>query len=269
MNIVKLHRFNDRVTALEMGYGPIGRPFMTVHCYLVGDTLIDCAQTRMAGAMETFLSARPIRRLLLTHHHEDHSGNAAMIARTFGAEVMGHPVTAYKMRHIRPVMPYQRLVWGVAREVDVSPLPAVVESEGVCLLPIHTPGHSKDHTVYLDSQHGWLFSGDLYLGERIKFFRSDEKFDRQIRSLQTVLGYDFEALFCAHNPVLKNGRTRLRRKLAYLEEIGGNVRLLAAQGLPEKEIIRRLDQGRDRFVKIVTMGNASFANMVRSAMRAT
>lgn len=33
---------------------------------------------------------------------------------------------------------------------------------------------------YLESQHGWLFSGDLYLGERIKFFRSDEKIDQQI-----------------------------------------------------------------------------------------
>jgi glyoxylase-like metal-dependent hydrolase (beta-lactamase superfamily II) len=117
-------------------------------------------------------------------------------------------------------------------------------------------------------QNGWLFSGDLYLGDRIKFFRSDEKIDQQIRSLQTVLRYDFEALFCGHNPVLKSGRSRLHRKLAYLEEITGRVRLLAAKGLPEREIIRRLDRRQDRLVKIVTMGNASFANMVRSAIRA-
>ena len=38
-------------------------------------------------------------------------------------------------------------------------------------------------------------------------------------------------------------------------------------GLPEKEIIRRMDRGRDRFIKFFTMGNASFANMVRSAIR--
>ncbi|WP_319409940.1 MBL fold metallo-hydrolase [uncultured Desulfosarcina sp.] len=269
MRIVKKHRFNAQVTALELGYGIIGRPLMNVYCYLIGGTLIDCGQARMAEEMKSFASAHRINQLLLTHHHEDHSGNAAMIAKVCSAAVMGHPVTVHKMTHIRPILPYQHLVWGQSREVSVSPLPALVASDGFCFLPIHTPGHSKDHTVYLEMQNGWLFSGDLYLGERIKFFRSDEKIDQQIQSLKTMLQYDFEALFCGHNPILKNGRDRLRRKLAYLEEIAGQVRFLLARGLPEREIIRRLDRRQDRFVKLVTLGNASFANMVRSAIQAT
>lgn len=268
MNIVCRHRFNSKVTALELGYGIIGRPLMNVICYLVGETLIDSAQTRMAAAMKSFIIDHRVKRLLLTHHHEDHSGNAAMIAENCAAEVMGHPITVEKMRHIRPILPYQHIVWGQSREVVIAPLPAVVNADGYRLVPIHTPGHSKDHTVYLESEHGWLFSGDLYLGERIRFFRSDEKIGQQIQSLRSVLQHDFEALFCAHNPVLKNGRDKLCRKLAYLEEISGTVRSLLVKGLPEKEIIRRMDRGRDRFIKFFTMGNASFANMVRSAIRA-
>jgi glyoxylase-like metal-dependent hydrolase (beta-lactamase superfamily II) len=268
MKIVKKHRFNAQVTALELGYGIIGRPLMNVYCYLIGDTLIDCGQARMADEMKSFVSTHRINQLLLTHHHEDHSGNAAMIAKVCSAEVMGHPVTVHKMTHIRPILPYQHLVWGQAQEVAVSPLPPVVTSDGLRFLPIHSPGHSKDHTVYLEVQNGWLFSGDLYLGDRIKFFRIDEKIDQQIQSLQIVLQHDFTALFCAHNPVLKNGRDRLSRKLEYLQEIAGTVRMLAAKGLPEREIIRRLDRRQDRFVKFFTMGNASFANMIRSAIRA-
>lgn len=267
MNIVNLHRFNDHVTALEMGYGMVGRPLMNVHCYLIGDTLIDCGQNKMADEMKAFLLGHRIKRLLLTHYHEDHSGNAALVAKVCGAVVMGHPITAYKMKHIHPILLYQHFMWGRSPEVGVSPLPSVVETEGFRFVPIHTPGHSKDHTVYLEPQKGWLFSGDLYLGDRIKFFRSDEKIDQQIRSLRTVLQYDFESLFCGHNPVLKNGRARLRRKLAYLEDIAGRVHLLINKGLPEREIIRRLDRRQDRLVKTVTMGNASFANIVRSAIR--
>lgn len=269
MNIVRTHRFNSKVTALELGYGIIGRPLMNVICYLVGETLIDSGQTRMAAAMESFVRDRRIRRLLLTHHHEDHSGNAAMIAESCDAEIMGHPITVEKMRHIRPILPYQHIVWGQSREVDITPLPAEVGADGYRFIPIHTPGHSKDHTVYLESEHGWLFSGDLYLGERIKFFRSDEKIEEQIQSLRNVLQHDFESLFCAHNPVLKKGRNKLQRKLAYLEEIAGTVRSFLVMGLPEKEIVRRMDRHQDRLVKFVTMGNASFANMVRSAIRAT
>lgn len=266
MKIATLHRYHPEVKALELGYGLIGRPLMTVHCYLVGDTLIDCGQSRVAEEMRTFLSANPVKRLLLTHHHEDHSGNAALVAQTCGAAVLGHRITARKMQHIRPILPYQHLVWGPSRAVDVAPLPPSLEFNGHRFLAIHTPGHSKDHTAYLETEHGWLFSGDLYLGERIKFFRSDEKIDLQIRSLKTVLRHDFEILFCGHNPVLKDGKEKIRRKLVYLEEIAGNVRRLLSMGLPEKEIVRRLDPKKDRFIKYFTMGNACFANMVRSAI---
>ena len=170
------------------------------------------SKTRMAAAMESFVRDRRIRRLLLTHHHEDHSGNAAMIAESCDAEIMGHPITVEKMRYIRPILPYQHIVWGQSREVDITPLPAEVGADGYRFIPIHTPGHSKDHTVYLESEHGWLFSGDLYLGERIKFFRSDEKIEEQIQSLRSVLQHDFESLFCAHNPRQAATQTGLSRR---------------------------------------------------------
>ena len=267
MNVVNQHCFEDRIAALELGYGVIGPPLMNVFCYVVGDALIDCGQTRMAAAVEAFVYKRRIRRVLLTHHHEDHSGNAAMVAAVSGATVLGHAQTAVKMKHIRPILPYQRLVWGPSRPVDVAALPAVLDGSDYRLLPIHTPGHSKDHTVYLEMQRGWLFAGDLYLGDRIKFFRSDENIGLQIQSLKGVLEYDFDALFCAHKPVIKGGRERLGRKLAYLEEIAGRVGVLKARGLSAKAIVRQMDPRQDRFVKYITLGNASFANMIRSAYR--
>ncbi|WP_319525448.1 MBL fold metallo-hydrolase [uncultured Desulfosarcina sp.] len=268
MKTVSQHRYHPEVIALELGYGLIGRPLMTVRCYLVGDTLIDCGQSHVAAEMKKFVRANPVKRLLLTHHHEDHSGNAALIAKTCGAAVLGHRITARKMQNIRPIMPYQHLVWGQSRVVKVATLPPLLEFNGHRFLAIHTPGHSKDHTVYLETQHGWLFSGDLYLGERIKFFRSDEKIDQQINSLKTVLQYDFDALFCSHNPVLKGGKKKLRGKLDFLEEIYGKVCLLLSEGLPEKEIVRRMDPKNDRFIKYFTMGNACFGNMIRSAIHA-
>ena len=48
-------------------------------------------------------------------------------------------------------------------------------------------GHCRDHTVYLEASAGWLFAGDLYLGERIKYFRGNERIDQQIASLRRVL----------------------------------------------------------------------------------
>ena len=126
-------------------------------------------------------------------------------------------------------------------------------------------GWVKDHTVYLEEENGWLFSGDLYLGYHIKYFRSDERLIDQITSLKKILKFDFDALFCAHNPRLENGRARLKNKLQFLEDLYGNIHLLIQKGFSAREVIKKLDPKNDRLIKWITMGNVSFANMVRSA----
>ena len=157
-------------------------------------------------------------------------------------------------------------MWGKAEQVKIAPLPDCIDTGCYRFIPVHTPGHCKDHTVYLETQNGWLFSGDLYLGDRIKYFRSDEIFSDQMDSLKTVLTLDFNALFCGHNPIPKGGKDRLAAKLAFLEDFYGRVTDLNQKGLTESEIIARLDLKQDRLVKWVTLGNACFANMVRSVL---
>ena len=120
--------------------------------------------------------------------------------------------------------------------------------------------------MYLETRNGWLFSGDLYLGDRIKYFRSDEKFRDQMDSLKTVLTLDFNALFCGHNPIPEDGKARLAAKLSFLEDFFGRVTDMNQKGMTESEIIARLDLKQDRLVKWVTLGNACFANMVKSVL---
>lgn len=131
---------------------------------------------------------------------------------------------------------------------------------------MHTPGHSKDHTVYHAEKEGWLFSGDLYVGEKIQFFRIDERIDQQIDSLKKIAELDFDMLFCAHRPSMKNGRTLIKRKLDYLVSFNQQVLELHNKGMKEKEIIKRLQVKSDLPVKLFTLGNACFSHMVKSSL---
>ena len=265
MHIVRKLNFGE-VAAFELGFGPVGRPVMTVYFYYIDGILIDTGQSNMRKHIPSLLQGKECKTILLTHHHEDHSGNAALINRTHGANVFGHPFMIEKMRGGYRILPYQHVVWGRAGKMEVLPLPPMIETGRFTLLPLYTPGHSKDHTVFLEKENGWLFSGDLYIGEKIKFFRSDEKMKDQIESLKKILVYDFDGLFCCHRPCPKNGKVHLKRKLAHLEDLYGTIRTFARKGHSSREIIRKLGNGSDRKVKWITMGNASFANMVRSAM---
>ena len=267
MNIIEHHRFGA-VDGYRFGFGPFGPPVMSVYIYFLEGILVDTALSNMRRNVLAVVEKLHPRRVVLTHHHEDHSGNAAAIRTACGVEIVGHPLVAVKMKKTFRIHPYQHLVWGRARGVAVTPLEGPVVSGRVTLEPIHTPGHSRDHTVYLERENGWLFSGDLYLGEKIKFFRADEELGDQIESLKKVLRHDFDAVFCGHNPVPAGGRRRLKGKLDFLENFFGEVCRLRDRGMPPEEIISRLDNGGDRKIRWITLGNASFANMVRAALRA-
>jgi len=265
MNIKEKHLFGE-VEAYKFGFGPLGPPLMSVFLYYLDGLVIDTAQSNMRKYIIGALKEKKIEKVLLTHHHEDHSGNASAISKCYNVKVYGHSITADKMEKTFKIRHYQLYTWGKSGQVSVSPLPSVVETEKYKLRPVHTPGHSMDHTVYLEENHGWLFSGDLYLGERIKYFRSDEKFKDQIDSIKMILEYDFDALFCAHNPVPEKGKTRLTKKLSFLEELYGEVQRLYYKGYSEEAIVKALGNEKDKLVKFVTLGNVSFTQMVRSAM---
>lgn len=264
MNIVEIERFG-KVEAIKLGYGPIGRPFMSVYLYILDGIVIDTGQRHMQKTVIELLGEKKLLQILLTHHHEDHSANASAICRHHHIKASGHPLTAQKMATGFPILPYQRFIWGRSENIRLSPLGSAIESNRYKLVPVHTPGHSKDHTVFWEKTSGWLFSGDLFLGQRIKFFRSDENIFDQIESLKKVLKLDFDALFCAHNPCPQNGKVQLKQKLQFLEDIVGQVQKLKDAGMNRKAIFKRMDPGKDKGVKLMTMGNVSYANMLRSA----
>lgn len=241
---------------------------MNVYFYYLDGLLIDTGQSHMQHDALDAVGKLPVHHILLTHHHEDHSGNAAAFQKQTGARVVGHARTAAKLEKGYRILPYQHLIWGRTAPVLMEPITGPIESDQYVLTPVETPGHSKDHLVFFEKNRGWLFSGDLFIGEKIKFFRSDEDIAEQIDSLEKVLKLDFEALFCAHNPCPENGKRFLAHKLDFLVALKQKVLALHGQGYPAREIIRRLDPGADRKVKWITMGNASFANMVRSALKA-
>ncbi len=266
MRSVREERYGD-VRALELGYGLVGRPWMTVRLYRVGGFLIDSGQAHMRKEALDWLARDPPGRLLLTHHHEDHGGNAAAVAERFGVPVFASSVILRKLSRGHRILPYQRMVWGRSLPVAARALPEFVEDDDFRLEAIPTPGHSRDHTVFLDAARGRLFSGDLYLGDRIKFMRADENLPATIASLKTVLSRDFDALFCAHRPVPENGRRHLARKLAFLEEIFGLVLEGREKGWSETETLNRLPVKENRRVLWLTAGNVSARNMVRSVLK--
>ncbi len=265
MNVVKKH-VHGEVTGWELGYAPVGRPLMNTIFYLVDGILVDTAQRHMRRVFGDIVKEAKVEQVVLTHHHEDHCGNAATVKRITGARVFGHSITGEKLRSGFGIRPYQKIVWGKADTVEIEPLPDYIQGGRIRLVPVHTPGHSKDHSVFHEPERGWLFSGDLYLGSRIKYFRADEVFHDTVRSIEKVLTLDFDTLFCAHNPRWSGGKKHLADKLGFLKEFSGEASRLHGEGRGVEEIVSAMRLDRQLWVRIFTTGNVSIQNMVRSAI---
>lgn len=266
MKTVRKNIFQD-VEMFELGFSYFGNPLMYVYFYFIDGVVIDTGQRHTRNSVLDLLDGRKISFVLLTHHHEDHSGNASIIKKRFQVDVYSHPLGIAKLEKGFNIMCYQRYVWGRGEPVICRPIPSKISTNRFNLIPIHTPGHSKDHTVFYVPDRGYLFSGDLYLGDKIKYFRSDQWICQEIDSLREVLRYDFDVLFCGHRPRLKNGKKHIRAKLDFLENLYGEISYYIDRGYSEKEVMQKTKLKEVLPVKIFTQGNVSAKNIVRSVIR--
>ena len=266
MRLIREFLFND-IKAYQLGWSFAGPPLMTVYCFVFGDVMIDTAQSHMVKEAVEIAGEHGIKSVYLTHHHEDHSGNAAAITKALNTRTYGHPSTVKRMGSSFKILPYQKYMWGKSTPMEMQNVPDTIETVLGDMVPVHTPGHCRDHLVYFLKGKGILFCGDLYLSEKIKYFRANEDMGQQIVSLKRLLELDFDMLLCSHHPKRKNGKQYIQRKLEFLEDLYGNIILLWEKGLREKQIFHALKLKENYFAKLICFRDVSMINGVRSAIR--
>jgi glyoxylase-like metal-dependent hydrolase (beta-lactamase superfamily II) len=139
-----------------------------VNAYLVreedGFTLVD---TGLGGAADTLLSiARrsggEIRRIALTHGHQDHAGSLDALRERLGAEV-----EVAMSDHDARVCAGEQLIEGKRRgswaTLQTQPDVRLVGGERIGSLEvIATPGHTPGHVAFLDTRDRALLAGDTF-----------------------------------------------------------------------------------------------------------
>ncbi|UTW47043.1 MBL fold metallo-hydrolase [Bacterioplanoides sp. SCSIO 12839] len=234
--------------------------------YRVGDTLIDCGPSNQWRFIRKELGDVDIQRLLITHHHEDHAGNASRIAEMknllpYAPELGQQKIaTGYRTPWL------QQLIWGRLIPARTQPLPESMRlDDGTEIIAVHTPGHAKDLTCLFFPQQKYLFSGDMYISRSLKMLRADENLAQLITSLETLLALDFEVLFCPHNGIVEKGKQALQDKYNNLIKLCQQAASLHRQGSTEAEIMLSL-VGKEGVLAKITGGNFSKQNLIRQAI---
>jgi glyoxylase-like metal-dependent hydrolase (beta-lactamase superfamily II) len=193
-------------------------------------------------------------------------GAAAALRAARGLEAQVHPAGVRMVEEGFTQEAYRRLAWGRPPRVPARELGGEVQTRTLRFEVVSTPGHAPDHVCLFERTRGWLFTGDLFLAERLRYLRADEDFSAIIASLDRVCALPATDVFCAHRGPVRGGLAALRRKRDVLVERRARIRELLAAGLPEREVARRA-VGSEGILTWFSGGRFSARNFVRAVVQ--
>jgi glyoxylase-like metal-dependent hydrolase (beta-lactamase superfamily II) len=252
------------VTSVKMTSSFLGLPLFKVHAFFVDGLLID---TGFIHGKDRFLELcgtfRP-HTVVNTHHHEDHTGNNFWMMKKLGLLPLAHPRTStYMEAPSQWIRLYRRIVWGTPPPSETGQVDSEIQTPAFRFLVIPTPGHADDHICLYEPNEGWLFSGDLFIGEQLRYLRDDESIYSALDSLKKVAALRPKKMFCAFSGLVEKPVEALRHKIEYLETLQGEIEEKVRQGLSLQKIRRILLGPGDRF-RLITGGQISKQNLINA-----
>ena len=177
--------------------------------------------------------------VLLTHHHIDHVGGAAQLARRLQVPLRAHPDVLTTLGDALAGVECLPLFDG--DEIDL---------EGVVLRAVHTPGHAPGHLAFHLPDERLLVAGDLLSGlSTILIDPAHGDMGQYIDSLRRVQALDCRTLLPGHGPPLpgraldKLIRHRLDREARIARQVRDGSAALARIARAAYEELPEMPQG--------------------------
>ncbi|MDW7739846.1 MAG: MBL fold metallo-hydrolase [Bacillota bacterium] len=218
----------------------MGKPVYFSYFYYIDGILIDTGPSHVAREVLKALKNLKLNKVIITHQHEDHTGNCALLHQELGVPIYAHPETIKVLNDPPPIQIYRKVMWGNLPRATARPLEKEFRTDKYLLNTVNTPGHSLDHTCFFEPDNRWLFCGDLYLGENLTGFMEGEDIVDHLKSLLKTINLKPDILFCGLKGYLENATERLIRKYHSWLEICYRVIGLYEQGKTRRYILNEV-----------------------------
>lgn len=229
MSMPDVDVWSDRV-AVALGQNPSPFSGPGTNTYLLGTgrerILLDPGQgvdgylDFLEEAMER-VGCDGIQEIVLTHGHPDHIGGCEQVMGRFGA------------------LSVKKMPWPEVDAAYAFPITPIgdgdrVETEGVTLRALHTPGHAPDHLCFMVEEEGSLISGDNVLGVGTTVIPAETgDLGDYMQSLERLLAEAPARIYPAHGPCIEDGSAKIREYIAHRKERDEQILAALASGASE------------------------------------
>jgi hydroxyacylglutathione hydrolase len=206
------------------------------YCYIIesgGHTsVVDPGES--APVMK-WLGGRALDTIMLTHHHDDHTGGAAALKRQCGARIIGPAADSHRIPDMDVMV----------QDGDT------IKTGDTAFRIIATPGHTRGHICYYSADAHAVFTADTLFSlgcGRLFEGTAHEMWD----SLQKIAALPDETLvYCGHEYTAANARFALtiEPENIDLRERAAAVTALRAAGLPTVPVRLGLEKKTNPFLR--------------------
>ena len=246
-------RLNEVSAGIYAYIQPDGSWFLNNTGFLVGrkgvisiDTTSTERRTRKYLEAVSSVTSQPVRTLINTHHHGDHThGNCLLPLAT----IIGHPRCREEI--LNTPFPPPAGLWTNVEWGDLHPEPPFVTFDDhltvwvddlrMELHAVPTPAHTTNDIVAWIPQRSVLFTGDLLFVGGTPFVPMGSV-SGSLRALDWLRSFDAQTLVPGHGPV--SGASAIDNVEDYLQFVQDAARRGKTAGLTPLETARQIDLGR-------------------------
>jgi glyoxylase-like metal-dependent hydrolase (beta-lactamase superfamily II) len=239
--LLEVTLFDDIVTCIKTA-SPLGdQAIMWVYTYHVGDALFDAGCANAIGELREYARKHAIRRVFVTHNHEDHYGGCTAFFPE--AEIFAGPVTLESLHKPYPLPQFFEWVWG-------NPQP-ILEAHELTTSRIHVndftfevldfSGHCAEMIGFWEPDQKWLFSADAVpLPSEKKIAMPEENIPKMITRMKEIQDLNPTILFDGHRGPIPNPRNHIETRIRFLSQLRIRVQELNNKGKTIQEIKSKL-----------------------------
>ncbi len=238
----------DPLVARVLAPNPSPFTYTGTQTYLVGESdlaVIDPGpdDSRHLEALHAAIAGRPVRAIMCTHTHRDHSPAAAPLAAATGAPIIGCAPLV-----LEDLGPRADASFDASYEPDrVLADGESVHGEGWTLIAVATPGHTSNHLCFALPEAGALFTGDHVMGWSTTVISPpDGDMAAFMASMARLLARDDSVYYPAHGPAVANPRRLVRSQMGHRRQREGQIlRLLREHVGAVPAMVERMYVGLD------------------------
>ncbi|WP_084253272.1 MBL fold metallo-hydrolase [Sphingomonas pituitosa] len=202
--------------------------------YLVGTTdlaVIDPGpdDAEHLAALLAAIGGRPVRAILCTHTHRDHSPAAPALKAATGAPIIGCAPLVLDDAGPRADASFDA---GYAPDRVLADGEQVA-GQGWTLTAVATPGHTSNHLCFALEESGALFTGDHVMGWSTTVVAPpDGNMAAYMASLETLLGREQDRIYYpAHGDAIERPQRFVRGLAGHRKQREGQILRLLAEGV--------------------------------------